>query len=267
MDIETDGLPEDTVEDVQDDVDEFDDLEEVLADDESEEVDDEPEGEESQTDEDEVDGRLFNEAQQAEVNRLIKARLERHEEKVVKGLIGDLTQVAGVEIDSSELPGAAKLWGLLKSNPQLSYEIEGLIQSALQKGVARTPELESQSLSAKEQQIAFKEAVLDLKMADATFNTNADKILAWAQNEGYNVVDNKSLKLAYLAWKGSQGAVAQAVQKAAAKRKQETKKAMQQKATVQSTKNGTSRSKAPSYVKMSDAAVLANEGLSLFTDD
>lgn len=273
MDIETGELPEDVVDDVQED--EFEDLEEVLQDDEVEDVEPEVEPEEEEAEEVDVDddvenvanNRLFDEKQQAEVNRIIKARLERQEEKLVSAIVEDLTNVAGTEIAYEELSGAAKLWGLLKTNPQLSYEVEGLIQAAIHGGKAKAPELESQSLSAKEQQLAFKEAVLDLKMTDSTFQKNADKILAWSQKEGFEVKDSKTLNLAYLAWKGSQGAVAQAVQKAAAKRKQETKKAMQQKANVQSTKNGASQSKAPSYVKMSDAAVLANEGLSLFTDD
>ena len=270
IDIETADISDDVADDIQEDaVDEFEDLEDVLEDDVIEEVEPEaePEVEEASEETEDVNGRLFNEKQQEEVNRIIKARLERHEEKLVNDLVGELTQVAGVEIQYNELSGAAKLWGLLKSNPKLSYAVEGLIQTAFQRGDAAAPELESQSLSSKEQELAFKESVLNLKISDTTFQKNADKILAWADNEGYVVNDDKSLKMAYLAWKGSQGAVAQAVQKATAKRKQETKKVMQQKATVQSTKNGASRSKAPSYGKMSDSAVLANEGLSLFTDD
>ena len=267
----TEDVSEDTFEDSQENVDEFEDLEEVLEGDEAVEAEEEAEPDEEEAEEPEdseaSNKRLFDEKQQAEVNKIVKARLERHEAKLVNDLVSNLTQTAGIEITYDELPAASKLWGLLKSNPDLSAQIENIIQHSIQTGRVKQPELESNSLSAKEQQVAFKEAVLDLRMSDTTFNKNADKIIAWAEHEGYTVNDSKSLKMAYLAWKGSQGAVAQAVQKATAKKKQETKQAMKQQATVQSTKNGNARSKAPSYTKMSDAAVLANEGLSLFTED
>lgn len=234
------------------------DLEDAIEEDEE----DEDDSTEEDSDENEP-ATLFDKKQQAEVNKLIKARLERQEAKLVK----DLTRAAGVEIAHEEIAPAARLWGLLKANPQLSKEVDGLILLSLQGGKAKAPDAVDNSTDAVAQRLELKEAILDLKASDKTFGKHADKIVAWAENEGYKINSAKSLKMAYLAWKGSQGKVEEVVQKATAQRKQNNKKAMQKRATVQSTKAGTTRSGKTNYAKMSDASVLASEGLSLFTDD
>jgi hypothetical protein len=248
---------EDDVEDVEDDVEE--DVEED-ADEDDEEAD---EGDSKElTKKANTEKPLFDKKQQAEVNKLIKARLERQETTLTR----DLTKAAGVEITHDEITNAARLWGLLKTNPKLSGDVDALIAVAIEKGDAKAPKTDG-SMDAITQRLELKEAILDLKADDATFGKNATKILEWAENEGYEITNAKSLKMAYLAWKGSQGKIADAVQKTTAKRKQETKKALQKRATMQSPKSGTKRASGTDYRRMSDDAVLASEGLSLFTDD
>lgn len=253
--LEAEGLDEDVEDDVEEDV--VDDSE----DEEPEEDEVEEEEEDSSTEESKPQP-VFDKKQQAEVNKLIKARLERQETTLVR----DLSKAAGVEIAHEELAPATRLWGLLKSNPELSRTIDGVIAEALSKGTAKAPDTKNNTVDAVTQRLELKEAILDLKAADTTFGKNADKIIAWAENEGYEITNGKSLKMAYLAWKGSQGKIAEAIQKSTAKRKQETKKMMQKRATVQSTKSGTNTGKTD-YRRMSDSALLASEGIQLFTDD
>lgn len=248
--LEDEGL-ESGVDDAVDDA-EQEDLEEEL---EEEESTDEPEDEDAPVE--------FDKKQQAEVNKLIKARLDRQETKLVK----DLSKFSGVELSKEELPPAARLWGLLKANPQLSRDVDSLIGLSITEGNAKAPISEDNTADAITQRLELKEAILDLRAADPTFSKNADKVLAWAEKEGYEIANAKTLKLAVLAWKGSQGKVTEVVQKATAQRKQEVKKTLQKRATVQSTKTGNTAAAKVDYRKMSDRAVLQTEGLSLFTDD
>lgn len=237
---------------------EYEDVEET----EEETTEDAEETEESDTSEEKAP--LFTKEQQSEVNKLVKARLERAEQKMLK----DLTTTAGTQIEQRELAPAARLWGLLKSNPVLSGKIDQLIADAIQRGEAKPPQLEDMSANAVTERLAFKEAVLDLRQADAQFNKNATKVLAWAEKEGYSVKDAKSLKMAYLAWKGSQGAVASVAQKSIAQQKQNAKQVAQKKAaSVQVPKKGNAPSKMTDYRKMTDAQILAAQGLKLFVEE
>lgn len=238
------------------------DVDEKLLEDVVEEETDEGEEDES-TDESDDAPVVFDKKQQAEVNSIVKTRLDRQEAKLVK----DLSKFAGVEITHQEIAPATRLWGLLKANPQLSQEVDAFIASAISEGKATAPDADVNSEKAINQRLELKEAILDLKASDPLFGKNADKILAWAENEGYEVTNAKALKLAVLAWKGSQGKVAEVIQKSTAQRKQATKQQMQKRATVQSTKAGQTRSGKTDYSKMSDEAVIASEGLALFTDD
>ena len=205
---------------------------------------------------------LFNDVQQQEVNKLIQARLVRQETKFVS----DLARAAGVDLTAQEIPQAAKLWGMLKHNPALSAEVDKVITTALSKGYAKEPVALTNATSEAEARLAFKEAVLDMKASNTTFNKNSDKILAWAEAKGYEVTDAKSLELAYLAWQGTQSKVTETARKASAQRKQDAKTQLKKRATVQKAKTG--KAAAPSnYRKMTDAAILASEGLNLFTEE
>lgn len=206
---------------------------------------------------------LFNEKQQEEVNKIVKSRLERQEAKLVK----DLSRVAGVSLGQQEVSSAAKLWGLLKENPVLSKELDDLITASLTRGNLKVPVGQTLSSDPTENRLEFKEAILDLKASDPLFYKNADKILAWAENEDYVVTDSKSLKMAFLAWKGVQGKLASVVQNTTEQRKQLAKKEMQKKATVQTPKAGQTVTKNVDYRKMADSDILVLEGMKLFTED
>lgn len=236
----------------------------------AEEGEEDAEAEEGQEDEEgEADtsddpAPLFSKEQQTEVNRIVQSRLDRAEQKLLK----DLTNAAGISIEQKEITSAARLWGLLKHNPTLSGKIDQLIADSLRRGEAKPPVLEENTTEVATKRLAFKESVLDLRQADATFNKNADKILAWADKEGYTVSDAKSLKMAYLAWKGSQDAVKATVQKTVAQKKQQQKQTMQQKAAaVQSPKRGNVATKPVDFRKMTDAQILAAQGLKLFIEE
>lgn len=204
----------------------------------------------------------FDKKQQTRVDQIVKERLERAETKLVR----DMASAAGVEISREEISSAARLWGLLKSNPQLSRAVDGIISTSLAEGSAQAP-VTDDSPESRTQRLELKEAILDLKVADNLFAKNADKILAWAENEGYTVTDAKTLKLVFSAWKGAQGKVVAAVQKTTAQRKQEAKKTLQKRATVQTSKPGAKSTGSTDYRKMSDKAILASEGIKLFTED
>ena len=238
-------------------------VDEAVDDAEQEDVDERDEDDSTEEEEDTDAPIEFDKKQQAEVNKIVKARLDRHETSLVKGL----SKFSGVEITKDELPPAARLWGLLKANPQLSKDVDALIGLSITEGKATAPVSEDSTTDAIQQRLELKEAILDLKAADPSFSKNADKILAWAEKEGYEIANAKTLKLAVLAWKGSQGKVTEVVQKKTAQRKQEVKSTLQKRATVQSTKVGSTQSTKVDYRKMSDRDVLRTEGISLFTDD
>lgn len=225
-----------------------------------EETDDEEDVEEEEEIEVEQNKPTFDKKQQKELDRIVKTRLERQEGKLLK----DLRQAAGTEIEMSEVSQAATLWGLLKTNPELSKAIDQVIDQHLREGKAIAPEANIKSN--KEAELEVKEAILDLKLSDKTFNKHADKILAWAENQGFEVANKKSLQLAFMAWKGSQEKIIETTKKVSEQKKQATKQAVKQKAKVQSGKSSKAKGKVD-YARLSDADVLATEGLSLFTDD
>jgi len=248
---------EDLKSDVEDDVTDV--TEDVASDNE--------ETKDTSTDEDLEDSKesptIFNKKQQDEINKLIKTRLDRQEAKFVK----DFTKAAGVELAQNEIPSAARLWGLLKSNPRLSKDVDDVISLALSKGDIKIPVDAENTTDAVTQRLELKEAILDLRASDKLFEKNASKIIAWAENEGYKVSNAQDLKMVFLAWKGAQGKMEEAVQKAQEKRKEDVKKTLQKRAAVQSTKTGTQSKGVLDYANMSDASILASENLKLFIDD
>lgn len=269
------NLDDEDVDDDADDEDDSDDSDDEDSDDDDDDSDSDDDDEDSKKKSDKKDAKntdnksgdkknkpLFDQKQQKEVDRIVKARLERHESKLVKGY----SDAAGVEISAEEVGNATRLWGLLKANPQLSKAIDAVIAEQLTKGLAKEPAAKSEA-DIKNAELVMKEAILDLKVKDATFNKYADKILDWAENEGLDVTDAKTLKLAYLAWKATQGKIAEASQKKKSQQKNDAKKQDKARAKMQSPKSGKHGGGKSDYSKMSETAILAKEGLSLFTDD
>lgn len=251
-DVEYEDEGEDDLSDDEDDADGL-----IDPDVEDEDAEDLPEANATKTEEKTP---LFDKKQQEAVNKVVEARLERQESKFIK----DLSKMAGTEIELSEVQTASKLWGLLKTNPELSQAIDGVIDHYLSNGKAKAPtELNQMS---KEQAFALKEAVLDLKIADRVFNKHADKILTWADDNGIDVTSPKELKLAYMAWKGSQAPLIEATKKVSEQKKTAVKTEIKKRAVVQSGKSAIKGTRVD-YGKMTDTAILAHTGMKLFTDD
>jgi hypothetical protein len=257
-DVIVEEIEDGSVEEIEEDevVDEEDDVEEEDIDTEEEIEED---VEENSVDDNDTSVK-FDKTQQKALNRIVQQRLERQEGKLLK----EFSDVAGTDLNIEEVGSASRLWGLLKTNPDLSRAIDQVIDQHLRSGKAVVPE--AKQISTKEVELEVKEAILDLKLADKNFNKNSDKILRWAEDQGFDVVSKKSLQLAYMAWKGSQAKVVQATQKIQEQKKQATKKAVRQKAAVQGGKSSKSKGKVD-YARLSDSDVLASEGLSLFVDD
>ena len=108
--------------------------------------------------------------------------------------------------------------------------------------------------------------MLDLKASDPFFTKHSKKILEWAEDEGFEIYDAKSLKRAYLAYKGSQGVLDKADEEYH-KQRQKSKTDARKKAKVATSKKGGSPKKAQDFRNMSDADILAASGLKLFTDN
>lgn len=223
-------------------------------DDEDDELDDEAQA-------DAKANSIFSKEQQTEVNKIVQTRLERQK----NALVNELAQASGTEIAYDELPRASRLWGLLKTNPELSQAIDQVIDQHLAQGLAKTPDQALKSTTSKEVELARKEAIVDLKMVDRAFSKNADKILDWASKEGFDVNDAKTLKLAYMAWKGSHEQLIKNTEKVTDKQRKDQKTAMRKKANVQGSK--TTKGQKLDYSKANARDILASEGLSLFTDD
>lgn len=255
----------DTDEDVvdTDDEDIVDDDEDVVTDDDSDDDDDQgdddddelPKGKKKKDDE-----VTFTEAQKKVVEDMIQNRLERADRRLDQ----QYRNAAGVEVNRNEVFAALDLWGFLKLNPQLSDNVQRLIDEVVSKG--NFVKQDKRENSAKEDALGKREAVLDLKATDTYFARHSKDILDWAEDEGFDIVDAKTLKQAYMAYRGSKGVLdradAEHRKKQQAKAKNDTRK--QAKMATGKSKNGKRNA---DFTKMSDADVLAATGHKLFTDD
>lgn len=259
---------DDNLDDVEDEDDGYDDLGEDDEDEEEPEEDaegdsdDEDDAEEDESDEDEEpEGPVkFTKEQQRAVDKIIQSRLERTKTQLSR----QLSQTAGVQLEPDDVFGAAKLWGLLKSNPTLADAVDVVITSQLKAGKAKEVSTEE---SMRVSELSRKEAIIDLKEADPIFRKHSDKILDWAEDQGYSVDDKKSLKLAYMAWKGSQRGIIDKAKQAGEQKKQQSKEVAKKRAATQTGVAKKAKTTPSDFRKMSDKAVLARTGVKLFTDD
>jgi hypothetical protein len=257
MQFDKDGkpLPEeevDGVEEVDEDVDD--------AEDDVDDVDTEEEAESSEDDvEDEEAEVKFDVHQQKKVNDIVQKRLLRNDEKIAK----ELESVAGTELNvkGGEHLEAIKLWGFMKLNPELSGQIQGLIDTYIGKGNYVQPDSKQPT---REQALELKEARLDLKASDRLYAKNEKNILDWAEENDIDVTNAKTLKLAYKAWKGENLNVQKANEQLKEQRKTQ-KKTNRRSAVLEGGKGR--KSATPDYSKMSERDILHADGLSLFTED
>jgi len=255
-------------EDGGDELDDYDGDEEMDGDEETDDEEDDDadvEGDDDADATDDADGTpashiKFTAEQQKAVDKIVQSRLERKDAQFAK----HLSQAAGTALDAQEIPQAAKLWGLLKSNPELSEAVDMVIQAQLKHG--RAKEVTNTNIS-RESALDLKEAVLDLKLADPTFRKHADTIMDWADEQGYAVDNPKALKLALMAWKGSQEAILSKAKRSSEQKRKDSKQATQKRAGVQSGTTSKARPMKSDLRKMSDKDILSRTGMKLFTDD
>lgn len=252
------GDGEDVIEDDSEDVEDVEDVEDEEGEDESEDDKDDAPPKKSSKDKD--DKSVFTKEQQKIVDDIVQSRLDRMEKQYTQ----QAREAAGVEVSRQEVFDALNLWGFLKLNPRLSKDVQSQIDAFIESGkyVAQ----KRSGRNSKEDELNKREAVLDLKASDPFFTKHSKKILEWAEDEGFEIYDAKSLKRAYLAYKGSQGVLDKADEEYH-KQRQKSKTDARKKAKVATSKKGGSPKKAQDFKKMSDADILAASGLKLFTDN
>ena len=250
---------EDDSEDVEDVEDDVEDVEDEEGEDESEDDKDDAPPKNSSKNKDNKKG-VFTKEQQKIVDDIVQSRLERMEKQYMQ----QAREAAGVEVSRQEVLDALNLWGFLKLNPRLSMDLQSRIDAFIESGdyVAQ----KRSGRNSKEDELNKREAVLDLKASDPFFAKHSKKILEWAEDEGFEIYDAKSLRRAYLAYKGSQGVLDKADEEYH-KQRQKSKTDARKRAKVATSKKGGSPKKVQDFKNMSDADILAASGLKLFTDD
>lgn len=249
---------EDDSEDVKDVEDDVEDVEDEEGEDESE--DDKDDAPPKKSSKDKNNKGVFTKEQQKIVDDIVQSRLERMEKQYMQ----QVREAAGVEVSRQEVLDALNLWGFLKLNPRLSKDLQSRIDAFIESGnyVAQ----KRSGRNSKEDELNKREAVLDLKASDPFFAKHSKKILEWAEDEGFEIYDAKSLKRAYLAYKGSQGVLDKADEEYH-KQRQKSKTDARKRAKVATSKKGGSPKKVQDFKNMSDADILAASGLKLFTDN
>lgn len=219
-------------------------------------------GVDEEDDEDEAEDSSERRLTQEEVNRLVEERLARDRRQRER----EFRNAAGYRISNEDVREAVRLWGFLYHNPQLSQEVQRMIDQAVSSGKARTLGPSTDDLyDEMQKELDLREARLELRMSDKVFRKNEQAILEWAGKNGFPVDDARTLKLAYLAWRGENSRKLEADAELRGQRKARTRAKMAKKANLQGANSR--RRKPVDYSKMSDEEILASEGLSLFTDD
>ena len=201
----------------------------------------------------------FTPEQREHVENIVKDRLERYDTKLDR----EFSREAGVEVSRDEVMQAADLWGFLKLNPQISEAVQRVIDAQVAKGnvVQQNKRDDDKTID-----LSRREAILDMKADSPYFAKNSKKILEWAEDEGFEITDDKSLRRAVLAYKGANGRLDKATEEHKKKQGSPRDKARSQSRVASTKGSGTPKSKTD-FTKMSDADVLAASGQKLFTDD
>lgn len=194
-----------------------------------------------------------------ETSKIIEARLARDRRVREK----ELSSAAGIKMTFDEAKKAARLWGMLAQNPDLTEKVRQVLDEHL----SRSPMQPTPSIDLKEQELALKEAVIDLRLKDPVFREHESDIMTWAELNGIEIEDPKTLRLAYLGWKGENAA------KLAAEVEVKAKESVKAKATEKSNaklipgKGARATGKPLDYKGMSAEDILRAEGLKLWTSE
>lgn len=194
-----------------------------------------------------------------QVNATVKGRLARAERTFQK----DLSVQAGTQLESHEPVEAVKLWGFMKLNPEVSRAVQNVVDNFIATGKAVMPQKAAPATDA----LSLREAVIDLKEQDTFFAKNSKAILEWADDNGYDISDEKTLNLAYLAWKGANAPQQVAKAKLEAQQKATQKQKAKQGAALEGGRAPRKSGTKINYGKATPQQILQHEGLSLFTED
>lgn len=231
-----------------------------------EEQEDEPLDEEAVEDNQEegTDDRVtFSPEQQKKFNEAIQARLARQKRSLRK----ETELLAGTKMTEEDVENSAKLYGMLKQNPELSDQIRDLINAEYKAGNIKLNSTAETKAEAKLRALEAKEVIIDMKDSDPLFKRYFDDIEAYADVEDLSLDDERSIELAYKLWKADNAELILNYRTAAQKRRQEVQTKKKKAAKKTTRKSPKPAPKPKDYTKMSDAELLRTEGLSLTVAD
>ena len=132
------------------------------------------------------------------VDKIVERRLQRDRRAREK----EFSQVAGMRLSNEDVKKAARLWGFLAKNPDLNARVHQIFQEYESSGRIRHDSYYDDALSERERELELREAIIDLRARDKVFRNHETEIMEWAEINGYDIEDERTLRLAVMAWKG-----------------------------------------------------------------
>lgn len=196
------------------------------------------------------------------VDKIVERRLHRDRRAREK----EFSQVAGMRLSNEDVKKAARLWGFLAKNPDLNARVHQIFQEYESSGRIRHDSYYDDALSERERELELREAIIDLRARDKVFRNHETEIMEWAEINGYDIEDERTLRLAVMAWKGENmnRFVSDAQKKAQEKA---IKRAKQKRDAKLLPGKGVRKQQKLDYSKMTPEEILRAEGLSLFVSD
>lgn len=196
------------------------------------------------------------------VDKIVERRLHRDRRAREK----EFSQVAGMRLSNEDVKRAARLWGFLAKNPDLNARVHQIFQEYESSGRIRHDSYYDDALSERERELELREAIIDLRARDKVFRNHETEIMEWAEINGYDIEDERTLRLAVMAWKGENmnRFVSDAQKKAQEKA---IKRAKQKRDAKLLPGKGVRKQQKLDYSKMTPEEILRAEGLSLFISD
>lgn len=196
------------------------------------------------------------------VDKIVERRLHRDRRAREK----EFSQVAGMRLSNEDVKKAARLWGFLAKNPDLNARVHQIFQEYESSGRIRHDSYFDDVLSERERELELREAIIDLRARDKVFRNHETEIMEWAEINGYDIEDERTLRLAVMAWKGENmnRFVSDAQKKAQEKA---IKRAKQKRDAKLLPGKGVRKQQKLDYSKMTPEEILRAEGLSLFISD
>lgn len=198
----------------------------------------------------------------------VKNRLARAERSFERKFLEEAaSQSDGVQLERQELPKAVRLWNILKHNPDVSRLVDEVLNKAGEEGKLKhlSQVRPDAKISRMEADFDLREAELELKYSDPVYKKYSEKIKDWAEEEGLDVTNPKSLRLAVKAWKADNAALLLA-EKTKSKPKTTVTDPKRKSAALVGGKSPV-KGTIVDYRKASDSDILKSMGLSLFTDE